>query len=90
MISNGADTTPRNNVAESSQPRQNRGDRGEEEERELYGTVGMTDFAYCKRKMIERLKDWWKRHSMQRKLGLRRKKSSKNINTGDVGHGIEA
>jgi hypothetical protein len=90
MISNGADTTPRSNVAESSQPRQNRGDRGEEEERELYGTVGMTDFAYCKRKMIERLKDWWKRHSMQRKLGLRRKKSSKNINTGEVGHGIEA
>lgn len=90
MISTGADTTPRNNAAESSHPRQNRGDRGEEEERELYGTVGMTDFAYCKRKMIERLKDWWKRHSMQRKLGLRRKKSSKNINTGEVGHGIEA
>jgi hypothetical protein len=90
MIGDGTNTTPKGNVAESRQQRQNRGGRGGEEERELYGTVGMTDFAYCKRKMIERLKDWWERHSMQRKLGLKRKKSSKNINTSEVGHGLEA
>jgi hypothetical protein len=89
MISDGVDTTPRSNVTEAHQPRQIRGNSGEEEERDLYGTVGMTDFAYRKRKIIERLKDWWKRHSMQRKLGLKRKKSSKNIANGEVGHGIE-
>jgi hypothetical protein len=50
----------------------------------------MTDIACSKRKMVERLKDWWKRHNIQRKLGLKRKKRSKNINISEVGHGLEA
>jgi hypothetical protein len=90
MIDDGTNTTPKSNIAEPRQQRQNRAGRGGEEERELYGTVGMTDFAYSKRKMIERLKDWWKRHNMRRKLSLKRKKSRKNINTSEVGHGLEA
>jgi hypothetical protein len=49
-----------------------------------------SETSYCQRKMTERLKDWCKRHSMQRKLGLKMKKSSKTINTWGVDHGIEA
>jgi hypothetical protein len=88
MVSDGADMTPRSNVTKAHQSHQIRGHSGEEEERDLYGTIGMTDFAYRKRRMIERLKDWWKRHSMQRKLGLKRKKSSKNIANREVDHGV--
>jgi hypothetical protein len=45
------------NNTESCQPRQSRGNRsGGRRERDLYGTVSMTDSAYCKRKMIGRLK----------------------------------
>jgi hypothetical protein len=28
----------------------------------LDGTVGMSDFAYRKRKMVQKVKDWWMRH----------------------------
>ena len=45
-------------------------------------TGGMAEFAYRKRKLLERLKDWWKRHSMQRKLGLKGKRSSRSIPRG--------
>lgn len=40
-------------------------------------TVGMSDFAYRKRKLLERLKTWWKRQ----KLRLRGKKSTKDRQT---------
>lgn len=89
MVNDGADMTPPSNVTEEHHSRQTRGTRSEEEERDLYGTIGMTDFAYRKKKIIERLKDWWKRHSMQRKLGLKRKKSTKNIASGEVGSGYK-
>jgi hypothetical protein len=88
MVTEDVDVTPGSKVPKTHQSRQLKGNSGEEEERDLYGTVGMTDFAYRKRKMIERLKDWWKRHSMQRKLGLKRKKSSKNIANGEFEHGV--
>lgn len=52
---------------------QMQGIKQEEEECDVYGTVGMSDFAYCRMRMLERVKSWWKRHSMQRKLGLRRR-----------------
>lgn len=37
------------------------------------GTVGMSNFEYSKRRVIERLKDWWRRHSFQRRLRLHKK-----------------
>ena len=78
-ISDGADVTLRSSASQPHQSRQLRGHSGEEEERDLYGTVGMTDFAYRKRQVVEKLKDWWKRHSVQMKLGMKKKKSHKNI-----------
>jgi len=41
-------------------------------------TIAMSDFQYRKRKMFERLKDWWKRQCMQRTLALVKKKHGKN------------
>ena len=58
LVSDGVDMTPRSNASKLHPSRQMRGHSGEEEERDLYGIVGMTDFAYRKRKVIERLKDW--------------------------------
>ena len=46
----------------------------QDEEYEFDGTAGMSDFAYCKRKMLDRVKDWWRRRCVQRKLGLKRRK----------------
>ena len=46
---------------------------------DLYGTAGMSDFAYCRRKILERVKDWWKRQCMQRKLGLKRGKGDRKL-----------
>ena len=88
MMSDGDDMTPRSNVFKPRQSRQTRGHNGEEEERDLYGTVGMTDFAYRKRKVIERLKDWWNKHCIQKRLGLKRKKSSKNMAKREADHGL--
>jgi hypothetical protein len=41
-------------------------------------TIAMSDFQYRKRKMLERLKDWWKRQCMQRTLALVKKRHGKN------------
>ncbi len=42
------------------------------------GTVGMSDSAYRKRRMMQKVKDWWMRQCVQKKLAgtLRRKKST--------------
>lgn len=54
---------------------QMQGLKQKEEEQELNGTVGMSEFAYCKRKMLERVKGWWRRRQcVQRKLGLKRRR----------------
>lgn len=42
-------------------------------------TIAMSDFQYRKRKMLERLKDWWKRQCMQRTLALVKKRHGKNV-----------
>ena len=88
-ISDGANVTLRSSASQPHQSRQIRGHSGEEEERDLYGTVGMTDFAYRKRKVVEKLKDWWKKHSVQMKLGLKKKKSHKNIAKREGSHLFE-
>jgi hypothetical protein len=54
----------------------------EGEESDLYGTVGMSEFAYCRRRMLERVKGWWKRTSIQRKLGLKRRMSERYSSQG--------
>jgi hypothetical protein len=41
-------------------------------------TVPMSDFAYKKRRVLGRFKEWWKRQCMQKTLELVRKKSSRN------------
>jgi hypothetical protein len=47
---------------------------------EAFGdTVPMSDFAYRKRKVLGRLKEWWKRQCMQKTLDLVRKKSGRNM-----------
>jgi hypothetical protein len=56
---------------------QMRGPRREDEKSHLDGTVGMSEFAYCRRKMLERVKGWWRRHKMQGKLGLKREKGER-------------
>ena len=55
----------------------------------MYGAVGMTDFAYRKRKILERLKDWWKRQSMQGNLGLKRNRCGRNVANGDADLGYD-
>lgn len=47
--------------------------RQEDDECDLNGTVGMSEFAYCRRRMLERVKGWWKRHTVQTKFGLKRR-----------------
>jgi hypothetical protein len=54
---------------------QMQGLKKEDEERDMYGTVGMSEFAYCRRRMLERVKGWWRRHALQGKLALRRRKA---------------
>ena len=56
--------------------------RLEDGEQDLYGTAGMTEFAYRKRKMIEKLKDWWRRHVVSLAHGLRRKRSETDMAAG--------
>jgi hypothetical protein len=56
---------------------QMRGLSREDEESHLDGTVGMSEFAYCRRKMLERVKGWWRRHTTQGKLGLKREKGER-------------
>ena len=48
-----------------------------DEEAPLDGTVGMSDFAYRKRRVMQKVKDWWMRQCVQKKLvgTLRRKKT---------------
>lgn len=79
VIDDVAKTTPKRTRSRLGQPHTTRDEDSHEHERDLYGTVGMTDFAYRKKRLVIRLKDWWKRHSMQRKLGLKRKKSCKSV-----------
>lgn len=50
----------------------------QDEEYEFDGTAGMSDFAYCRRKMLDRVKGWWRRRCVQRKLGLKRKKGEQS------------
>ena len=45
----------------------------------LGDTVPMSDFAYRKRKVLGRLKEWWKKQCMQKTLALVRKKSGRNM-----------
>ena len=91
-VCDSAATTPKSSTFKPQQSRVTRGTESHEQERDLYGTVGMSDFAYRKRRIVERLKDWWKRHSMQRKLGLNRKKSNKSVSiksaSRGLGHGL--
>lgn len=49
---------------------------------QLGETVPMSDFAYKKRKVLDRVRDWWKGQCMQRTLSLMRKKSSRNVQNG--------
>jgi hypothetical protein len=51
----------------------------EAEEYDLYGTPGMSDFAYCRRRMLERVKGWWRRQCVQRKLGRKRGRGVQDI-----------
>lgn len=41
-------------------------------------TVPMTDFQYRKRRMLERVKDWWKRQCMQKTLSMMKRKHGRN------------
>ncbi|EXJ75787.1 uncharacterized protein A1O5_00294 [Cladophialophora psammophila CBS 110553] len=52
---------------------------------DLGDTIPMSDFAYKKRKVLGRFKDWWKRQCMQKTLALVRKQSGRNM-----GHGAFA
>ena len=78
-VRNKTETLPSRRDSKQLPPLPRVATASQEQERDLYGTVGMSDFAYRKRKFLERLKDWWKRHEMKRKLGINRKKSSKSL-----------
>ena len=78
-VRNKTETLPSRRDSKQPPPIPRVATASQEQERDLYGTVGMSDFAYRKRRFLERLKDWWKRHEMKRKLGLNRKKSSKSL-----------
>lgn len=54
----------------------------EEEECDMYGTVGMSEFAYCRRRMLERVKGWWRRQCVQRKLGSMRRRAERGFSQG--------
>jgi hypothetical protein len=54
----------------------------EESEHDLYGTVGMSEFAYCRRKMLDRVKGWWRRQCVPRRLGLTRRTGERGLSEG--------
>ncbi|KAK5050086.1 hypothetical protein LTR84_004206 [Exophiala bonariae] len=45
-------------------------------------TIAMSDFQYRKRKVLERLKDWWKRQCMKRTLAILKKKHGNSVRHG--------
>ncbi|KAH0841722.1 hypothetical protein AYO21_01046 [Fonsecaea monophora] len=49
---------------------------------DLGDTVPMSDFAYKKRKVLSRVKDWWKRQCMQKTFALVRNRSGRNMQHG--------
>ncbi|KAF7513175.1 hypothetical protein GJ744_010571 [Endocarpon pusillum] len=71
----------RQDQAALSRPHQSchlQGLKKQDEKDEFDGTAGMSDFAYCRRKMLDRVKGWWRRRCVQRKLGLKRKKGEQS------------
>jgi len=42
-------------------------------------TVAMSDFAYRKRKVLERFKEWWKRQCVQKTFASKRKRSQRRV-----------
>lgn len=54
------------------------GKKSFDEDTPLDGTIGMSDFTYRKRRMVQKVKDWWMRQCVQKKLvgTLRRKKAA--------------
>ncbi len=51
--------------------------KSSEHEMALDGTVAMSDFAYKRRKVVEKLKEWWKRRCLQKRLALMKLKGDK-------------
>lgn len=47
-------------------------------------TVPMSDFAFKRRKVVERVKDWWKRQCMQKTLTFIKQKTGKSVHQRDV------
>lgn len=54
------------------------GNKSFDEDLPLDGTVGMSDFAYRKRKMMQKVKDWWMRQCVQKTIAstLKKKKTT--------------
>lgn len=54
------------------------GKKSFDENAPLDGTVGMSEFAYRKRRMVQKVKDWWMRQCVQKKLAgtLKRRKAT--------------
>lgn len=50
----------------------------------MENTVPMTDYAYKKRKVLDRVKDWWKRQCMQKTLSMMRKKNTRSGRSGSL------
>ena len=42
------------------------------------GTIGMSEFRYRRRRLLDRLKEWWRRHTSQMTLALKRRKSRRS------------
>jgi hypothetical protein len=79
VVSNSAGTsmvthTPRpNNNLKLSYSCQIKGRGGADGENVVQDTVPMTDFAYRKRRMLEKFREWWKRQCLQKLVGGREK-----------------
>ncbi|ETI19418.1 hypothetical protein G647_09252 [Cladophialophora carrionii CBS 160.54] len=81
LIGTRHSSTPRGtNTLQTSASYRVRDRESVEYRHEAFGdTVPMSDFAYKKRKVLGRLKEWWKRQCMQKTLDLVRKKSGRNM-----------
>jgi hypothetical protein len=73
-IANGAEDATEASRARLHHSCQMQGLRQEGAEHDLHGTEGMSEFAYCRRRMLERVKGWWRRQNLQRRLRLKSRK----------------
>ena len=51
------------------------------ENHDYTGTIGISEFAYKKRQLFERIRDWWRKHASGKVLRLKNKRSRRKVHS---------